>query len=219
MAPQCPNQCWSTTSLNVTVSGFTPDTLFGIEGLARGALAVSIVTAGVGIFLDAWFLLPYTSAVAQKFKVVIILHSLDRLHSSSWLFLEACNWHLFFVLFFLHYLADTWLPSLLRLLLHSTVALRHCLGFGLGESCHCHLRPGERSVLLTIPRVSGRESCSWCLEALQYLSIPDTKYFEYVSYCCTVDTNDAWMSDPFLRSYIVLQVRLCLFAQYVTYAF
>ncbi|ETW77441.1 hypothetical protein HETIRDRAFT_241369, partial [Heterobasidion irregulare TC 32-1] len=54
--------------LNVTVSGFTPDTLFGIEGLARGALAVSIVTAGVGIFLDAWFLLLYTSADAQKFK-------------------------------------------------------------------------------------------------------------------------------------------------------
>ena len=69
--------------MNVTVSGFTPDTLFGIEGLARGALAVSIVTAGVGIFLDAWFLLLYTSADAQKFKVVIILHSLDRLHSSS----------------------------------------------------------------------------------------------------------------------------------------
>ena len=56
-------------SFSFSVFGYTPDTVFGIEGFAKGAVALSSVTAGIGICVDAWFLATYSSANAQKFKV------------------------------------------------------------------------------------------------------------------------------------------------------
>ena len=56
-------------SFSFSVFGYTPDTVFGIEGFAKGAVASSSVTAGIGICVDAWFLATYSSANAQKFKV------------------------------------------------------------------------------------------------------------------------------------------------------
>ncbi|ETW85028.1 hypothetical protein HETIRDRAFT_243308, partial [Heterobasidion irregulare TC 32-1] len=53
-----------------SVFGYTPDTVFGIEGFAKGAVALSSVTAGIGICVDAWFLATYSSANAQKFKAL-----------------------------------------------------------------------------------------------------------------------------------------------------
>lgn len=56
-------------SLDTTAFGFGSGTLFGVDGFARRALALSAITAALGISLDAVLLFLYLGANARKFQV------------------------------------------------------------------------------------------------------------------------------------------------------
>ncbi|EIM80887.1 uncharacterized protein STEHIDRAFT_36928, partial [Stereum hirsutum FP-91666 SS1] len=43
---------------------------FGCDGFAKAAVAMSSITAGIGLCTDAWFLLAYSCANADKFKAL-----------------------------------------------------------------------------------------------------------------------------------------------------
>ncbi|KAH7906824.1 hypothetical protein BJ138DRAFT_1071217 [Hygrophoropsis aurantiaca] len=43
-------------------------TLFGVDGIATRSIAVGSISSGIGIAIDAWFMLAYTGADASKFQ-------------------------------------------------------------------------------------------------------------------------------------------------------
>ncbi|KAK7686479.1 hypothetical protein QCA50_010075 [Cerrena zonata] len=53
--------------LNAAVFGFSSDTIFSIDGIAKRSIAIGSIAAGIGIVVDAWFLVAYSSADAAKF--------------------------------------------------------------------------------------------------------------------------------------------------------
>lgn len=56
-------------SIDAAIFGFSPGTLFVIDGWSERLVVLSSVTAGIGIVLDAWFLMLYSSANAERFQV------------------------------------------------------------------------------------------------------------------------------------------------------
>ena len=58
-----------TDRLNATVFGFAPDLIFSVDSAAKKAVAISGVTAGIGLVLDFWYQFLYNGATAAKFKV------------------------------------------------------------------------------------------------------------------------------------------------------
>jgi len=55
--------------LNATVFGFAPELIFSVDSAAKKAVAISGVTAGIGLVLDFWYQFLYNGATAAKFKV------------------------------------------------------------------------------------------------------------------------------------------------------
>lgn len=62
-------------SLNAAVFGFTPDATFSIDGLAKRAIAIGSIAAGIGLVADAWFIVAYSGADVTKFRVRTIFLS------------------------------------------------------------------------------------------------------------------------------------------------
>ena len=58
-----------TNRLNATVFGFAPDVIFSVDSAAKKAVAISGVTAGIGLVLDFWYQFLYNGATAAKFQV------------------------------------------------------------------------------------------------------------------------------------------------------
>jgi len=58
-----------TDRLNATVFGFAPDLIFSVDSAAKKAVAISGVTAGIGLVLDFWYQFLYNGTTAAKFKV------------------------------------------------------------------------------------------------------------------------------------------------------
>ncbi|KAI0931091.1 hypothetical protein AcW2_000050 [Taiwanofungus camphoratus] len=54
--------------IDAAVFGFTPGSLFAVDGLAQRVVAIGAIAAGIGIVFDAWFLVVYSSANAAKFQ-------------------------------------------------------------------------------------------------------------------------------------------------------
>ncbi|EGO00349.1 hypothetical protein SERLA73DRAFT_73063 [Serpula lacrymans var. lacrymans S7.3] len=54
--------------LDAAVFGFSSGSLFSVDSLARRAIALGSISSGIGIALDAWFLLAYSGANASKFR-------------------------------------------------------------------------------------------------------------------------------------------------------
>jgi hypothetical protein len=103
-----------TNRLNATVFGFAPDVIFSVDSAAKKAVAISGVTAGIGLVLDFWYQFLYNGATAAKFQVrshscaLIILFNADlfRLHKvqardtfgSYFFFCLCCRLPTFFML-------------------------------------------------------------------------------------------------------------------------
>jgi hypothetical protein len=51
------------------VFGFSSGSAFTISNFAREAIALVNVTSGIGLTVDAWFLLAYCNAIPVKFQV------------------------------------------------------------------------------------------------------------------------------------------------------
>ena len=72
-AEGCANLLTSTNRLNATVFGFAPDVIFSVDSAAKKAVAISGVSAGIGLVLDFWYQFLYNGATAAKFRVCPIL--------------------------------------------------------------------------------------------------------------------------------------------------
>lgn len=59
----------SVDRFSFTLAGYTPDSAFVFDWFAKAVVAMLSITAGIGLCTDAWFLLAYSSANADKFKV------------------------------------------------------------------------------------------------------------------------------------------------------
>jgi len=55
--------------LNATVFGFAPDVIFSVDSAAKRAVAISGVTAGIGLVLNFWYQFLYNGVTADKFQV------------------------------------------------------------------------------------------------------------------------------------------------------
>jgi len=55
--------------LNATVFGFAPDVIFSVDSAAKRAVAISGVSAGIGLVLNFWYQFLYNGATAAKFRV------------------------------------------------------------------------------------------------------------------------------------------------------
>ena len=55
--------------LNATVFGFAPDVIFSVDSAAKRAVAISGVTAGIGLVLNFWYQFLYNGVTAAKFQV------------------------------------------------------------------------------------------------------------------------------------------------------
>ena len=58
-----------TNRLNATVFGFAPDVIFSVDSAAKRAVAISGVTAGIGLVLNFWYQFLYNGVTAAKFQV------------------------------------------------------------------------------------------------------------------------------------------------------
>jgi len=58
-----------TNRLNATVFGFAPDVIFAVDSAAKRAVAISGVTAGIGLVLNFWYQFLYNGVTAAKFQV------------------------------------------------------------------------------------------------------------------------------------------------------
>ena len=56
--------------------GFSSSTTFTVTNFARGAIAVGSVASGIGLTIDAWFLLAYCNTTPAKFQVSPLFSSL-----------------------------------------------------------------------------------------------------------------------------------------------
>ena len=68
-ATNCARSLTLTNRLNATVFGFAPDVIFSVDSAAKRAVAISGVTAGIGLVLDFWYQFLYNGATAAKFQV------------------------------------------------------------------------------------------------------------------------------------------------------
>ena len=59
----------STSRLNATVFGFAPDVIFSVDSAAKRAVAISGVSAGIGLVLNFWYQFLYNGITAAKFQV------------------------------------------------------------------------------------------------------------------------------------------------------
>ena len=55
--------------LNATVFGFAPDVIFSVDSAAKRAVAISGVSAGIGLVLNFWYQFLYNGVTAAKFQV------------------------------------------------------------------------------------------------------------------------------------------------------
>ena len=58
-----------TNRLNATVFGFAPDVIFSVDSAAKKAVAISGVSAGIGLVLNFWYQFLYNGSTAAKFQV------------------------------------------------------------------------------------------------------------------------------------------------------
>ena len=58
-----------TNRLNATVFGFAPEVIFSVDSAAKRAVAISGVTAGIGLVQNFWYQFLYNGATAAKFEV------------------------------------------------------------------------------------------------------------------------------------------------------
>jgi hypothetical protein len=65
----CVSLLTSVNRLNATVFGFAPDVIFSVDSAAKRAVAISGVSAGIGLVLDFWYQFLYNGATAAKFQV------------------------------------------------------------------------------------------------------------------------------------------------------
>ncbi|KAL4248404.1 hypothetical protein ABKN59_006838 [Abortiporus biennis] len=72
--------------LNAAVFGFSSDSLFAVDGLAKRSIAIGSIAAGIGLVVDAWFIVRYSGANVEKFKAI----ALD-VYSSYIFFSLACR--------------------------------------------------------------------------------------------------------------------------------
>jgi len=64
-----------TNRLNATVFGFAPDVIFSVDSAAKRAVAISGITAAIGLVLDFWYQFLYNGVSAAKFQVGLHLHT------------------------------------------------------------------------------------------------------------------------------------------------
>ncbi|KAI0312830.1 hypothetical protein OF83DRAFT_1086747 [Amylostereum chailletii] len=62
----------SISALGTTVFGFSPDSIFGVDTLAKRALTLSTISAALGLAIDAWFIFLYSGADALKFQTLAL---------------------------------------------------------------------------------------------------------------------------------------------------
>ena len=79
-----------TNRLNATVFGFAPDVIFSVDSAAKRAVAISGVTAGIGLVLNFWYQFLYNGVTAAKFQVcphlyvlITALHTDPAIQASS----------------------------------------------------------------------------------------------------------------------------------------
>jgi len=68
-AKGCARLLTLTNRLNATVFGFAPDVIFSVDSAAKRAVAISGVTAGIGLVLNFWYQFLYNGVTAAKFQV------------------------------------------------------------------------------------------------------------------------------------------------------
>lgn len=56
-------------SVDTTVFGFSPGTLFNVDSVAKRSLIISSIAAAIGLFIDIWFIFAYSGADFRKFQV------------------------------------------------------------------------------------------------------------------------------------------------------
>ncbi|KAF9227051.1 hypothetical protein BS17DRAFT_774855 [Gyrodon lividus] len=54
--------------LEAAVFGFSSGSLFTVDSIAKRAIAIGSIASGIGLSIDAWFLLAYSGATAAKFQ-------------------------------------------------------------------------------------------------------------------------------------------------------
>ena len=73
-----------TNRLDATVFGFAPDVIFSVDSAAKRAVAISGVSAGIGLVLDFWYQFLHHGTTVAQFQVgsnsrtVIALFHTDR---------------------------------------------------------------------------------------------------------------------------------------------
>lgn len=63
--------------------GFSSASVFAINNFARRAIAVGSVASGIGLAIDAWFLLAYCNVTSTKFQVSVLFASVIRVESNG----------------------------------------------------------------------------------------------------------------------------------------
>ncbi|KAH9046997.1 hypothetical protein EDB83DRAFT_2677131 [Lactarius deliciosus] len=58
--------------VDTTVFGFSSGNLFDVDGVARRALIISSVASALGLFVDVWFILAYSSADVHNFQTLAV---------------------------------------------------------------------------------------------------------------------------------------------------
>lgn len=61
--------------LNAAVFGYSSGTLFEMDGIALRSVTVGSIAAGIGLVIDAWFLVLYSSGNIERFQVCSPLFS------------------------------------------------------------------------------------------------------------------------------------------------
>ena len=56
-------------SVDTTVFGFSPGSLFNVDSVAKRSLIISSIAAAIGLFVDVWFIFAYSGADVRKFQV------------------------------------------------------------------------------------------------------------------------------------------------------
>jgi len=62
----------SSAALTTTVFGFSPGTIFGVDGIAVRALTISAVSSAIGLLVDAFLLFSYIGADVRKFQTLAV---------------------------------------------------------------------------------------------------------------------------------------------------
>ncbi|KAH8992946.1 hypothetical protein EDB92DRAFT_516835 [Lactarius akahatsu] len=58
--------------VDTTVFGFSFGNLFDVDGVAKRALIISSVASALGLFVDVWFILAYSSADMHDFQTLAV---------------------------------------------------------------------------------------------------------------------------------------------------